>query len=274
MVGYRFLNNNKKECVLCIHGLGGSSIAFKRQFNDLNEHYNILNIDLPGHGFAQEFSLHIQDKKYNNFNVIAEDILRVMDAIGIEKAHFIGLSLGCIFVTVIGKLAPDRVSSQLLVGAALKFPKRFTILFNIGNVFKKIVPCMILYKFFAWVICPYRSHKKSREIFIQEAKKLKRLEFLEWYNLVRHYPKEVDLESLIKTDIPRLYVMGEEDHLFLNTVYTFINKDNCGKLTVIPKCGHLANIQKPDKFNLIMMNFLEGYSRKENQILKEIAVEK
>ena len=47
-----------------------------------------------------------------------------------------------------------------------------------GNVFKSVVPYILLYKLFAFIIMPKKNHKESRLLFVKEAKKLYQKEFL------------------------------------------------------------------------------------------------
>ena len=53
----------------------------------------------------------------------------------------------------------------------------------LGNISKNIVPYMLLYKFFAWIILPRKNHRESRILFVREAKKVQQKEFLRWYKL-------------------------------------------------------------------------------------------
>ena len=51
-MNYKIYNNNSKDWVLLIHGLGGSINTWKYQIEDLNG-FNILAVDLEGHGDSE-----------------------------------------------------------------------------------------------------------------------------------------------------------------------------------------------------------------------------
>ena len=54
----------------------------------------------------------------------------------------------------------------------MKLNKRGQVLMRTGAAFKSVVPYMVLYKFFAWVIMPKKTHKEARNLFVREARKL------------------------------------------------------------------------------------------------------
>ena len=50
MLKYELINNQKDEWVVFVHGIGGSTRTWNKQINDFSNHYNLLLLDLPGHG--------------------------------------------------------------------------------------------------------------------------------------------------------------------------------------------------------------------------------
>jgi ATP/ADP translocase len=53
---------------------------------------------------------------------------------------------------------------------------------RVGNLFKYVMPYLILYKLFAFIIMPRENHKQSRILFINEAKSYVK-EFIKWFRL-------------------------------------------------------------------------------------------
>ena len=123
---------------------------------------------------------------FNNeytFNAITQDILEVLAHLKIKKSHFIGISLGTILIRNLAEKRPDLVESMVLGGAILKLNFRSQVLMRVGNLFKSVVPYMMLYKLFAFIIMPKKNHKESRILFVNEAKKLYQKEFIRWFKL-------------------------------------------------------------------------------------------
>jgi pimeloyl-ACP methyl ester carboxylesterase len=119
---------------------------------------------------------------------------------------------------------------------------------------------MWLYKFFAWIIMPKKRHAKARNLFITEAKKLYQKEFLRWFKLTNSLNPLLKYFKEKRISIPTLYVMGSEDYMFLPPVQQIVEEHEFSYLEVIENCGHVCNVEKPQIFNNISINFIEKYS--------------
>jgi pimeloyl-ACP methyl ester carboxylesterase len=51
--------------------------------------------------------------------------------------------------------------------------------------------------------------------------------------------------------------MGEEDYMFLPSISKLVKDHRSSKLFVIPACGHVVNIERPDVFNNEAIAFLQ-----------------
>ncbi|MBD3615712.1 MAG: alpha/beta hydrolase [Gracilimonas sp.] len=254
-----YKSSEERDWVVFVHGAGGSSSIWFSQLRDFKKHFNVLMIDLRGHGKSKDLLQKYYEEDYS-FEFISKDILEVLDHLKIEKAHFIGVSLGTIIIRTIGEIAPERVKSAILCGAITRLNVRSRILVFLGHMFKRFIPYMWLYKFFAWIIMPRKRHAKSRNLFIREAKKLYQKEFLRWFKLTNEvnpllkYFKEKEVES------PMLYIMGSEDHMFLPPVQQIVNKHKNSTLQVIKNCGHVCNVERPGAFNRLSIQYLKQHS--------------
>ena len=136
-------NNRSDQWVAFIHGAGGSSSIWFRQIKSFQEQYNVLLLDLRGHGKSQEaFERYFTNE--HNFENISKDIIDVLDHLKIEKAHFVGISLGTIIIRTICEIAPERVQSLILGGAVTRLNVRSKFLVGVGNGLKRFIPFMWL----------------------------------------------------------------------------------------------------------------------------------
>ena len=55
-------------------------------------------------------------------------------------------------------------------------------------------------------------------------------------------------------------VMGEEDYMFLPPVKNIVKNHKLAYLEIIEDCGHVCNVEKPEIFNEVSINFLKKYS--------------
>ena len=129
---------------------------------------------------------------------------------------------------------------------------------KIGNIFKSVVPYMLLYKFFAFIIMPKKNHKKSRLLFINEAKKLYQKEFIRWFKLTTEINPLLRFFRTKDIKIPTLYLMGSEDHLFLPSIKNIVTKHLTSSLFVVDDCGHVVNVEQPKIFNNQTIKFINS----------------
>ena len=140
---YTYLHKNAEKWVSFIHGAGGSSSIWFRQIRAFKKEFNVLVLDLRGHGNSKP-SLRDTFNQAYTFDAITDDILEVIAHLEIKKAHFIGISLGTILIRNLAEKKPALVESMVLGGAILKLNIRSQILMRIGIIFKSVVPYLSL----------------------------------------------------------------------------------------------------------------------------------
>ena len=250
-------NPRSSEWVTFVHGAGGSSSIWYKQLRSFIANYNVLVLDLRGHGKSKNILKGVVNPKYT-FDMITSDILEVIDYLKIKKSHFVGISLGTILIRNLAEKHPERVQSMVLAGAIMKLNFRSQILMKLGVVFKSVVPYMLLYKLFAFIIMPRINHEQSRLLFVREAKKLCQKEFIRWFKLTSDINPLLRLFRLKDIKIPTLYLMGEQDHLFLSSIQRLAQEHRLSELFVVSNCGHVVNVEQPHVFNTKSIQFLAG----------------
>jgi len=246
--------SHDKDWIIMLHGLGGNSNIWYKQLEDYKKQYNLILVDLFGHGETKD------SLKSYSYEIIAKEVIRVMDDAKIAKAHFVGISLGTIIIDAIAKISPERIKSIVQGGAVMGYDFRAKFLLRSGALLKYMLPYMWLYRLFAFIMMPRRNHAKSRNVFIREARKLGGKEFRKWFKL---------MESLVKFyksyqqdadhTIPKLYISGDQDHLFLPFVIRSFLREPFSSIHVIEKCGHVCNIEQFKEFNRISLHYLNNY---------------
>ncbi|MBB6453382.1 pimeloyl-ACP methyl ester carboxylesterase [Salirhabdus euzebyi] len=240
------------EYIILLHGFGGNSSIFYKQIELYKKYFNVITIHLPGHGNSPS----VHTYKGFSHSLVAQEVVKTLDVLKIKKAHFIGVSLGSIIIHWILKESPNRVKSAILAGAMTKFNPFSSLLYSIGNLVKTIVPHLWIYTLFAYIIMPKTNHKKSRSIFIREAKKMNRKDFIGWFNTMKYLKRSYVGVPLKAKGIPKLYVSGREDHLFLTSLQKDILKDKDASMKIIENCGHVCNIEGYELFNQLTIAFL------------------
>nr|MBS0038239.1 alpha/beta hydrolase [Saprospiraceae bacterium] len=253
-----YFKGNDLPWVVFIHGAGGSSAIWFKQIRNYKENFNVVLVDLRGHGRSANLFQEWKNKKRYTFEEISKDIIDVLDYRGIEKAHFVGISLGTIIIRVLGELYPERVSSMVLGGAIIRFNTRSKLLLWFARMIKNIVPYMWIYRIYAWILLPKKRHSESRNLFIREAKKLYQKEFLRWIRITTNIHPIMRNFRERELPIPVLYLMGDEDYMFLPSVKALVENHSNALLKIIPNSGHVCNVDQPEEFNRHSIRFIHG----------------
>lgn len=246
---------HQKEWLVLLHGLGGNSTLFYKQKDYLAKHYNLLLIDLPGHGHSKGLPLKLYEAK----DVVMK-ITDVLNAVHITRAHFLTFSVGTIIGNELMHRAANYIHTMTLAGPVLKFNAWSQALIEGAWRFRFLAPYMLFYKVFAYLIMPRKSHAKSRFYFVREAAKLGRAEFIKWTHLLKNAKKPYEQLKQKPSTIPVLYLIGREDHLFLDEVKTAVKENPYATLHILDDCGHVCVIEKSEQSNQAVHAFIQQYN--------------
>ncbi len=249
-----YTNSNTTQWITLIHGAGGSLSIWYKQMRAFKEDFNVLLVDLRGHGNSKSKPT---NEKYT-FDLVSDDVLEVLNFLKIKSSHFVGISLGTILIRNLAQNHPKRIKSMVLAGAIMKLDLRSQILMKLGVIFKSFIPYILLYQFFAFIIMPKKNHATSRKLFVDEAKKLNQNEFIKWFKLASEINPLLKKFRTTDTFIKTLYIMGSEDHLFLESIKQLAAKFKDSELCIVQNSGHVVNIEKATVFNEKTLHYIKN----------------
>jgi HOMODA hydrolase len=105
------------ETLLFLHGIGGHLEAYSKNVVPLSDAFHVVAYDYVGHGLSE--------KKVMEYtpHVLADHLGEVMDAVGVERAHLSGESLGGWISGIFAGRRPDRVA-RLILNTSAGLPVR------------------------------------------------------------------------------------------------------------------------------------------------------
>ncbi len=257
----RALRAGQGEDVVMLHGTSGHLEAFVRNIPALAEHYRCHAIDMMGHGYTDA-----PDRPYRIAGYV-EHLLAYLDAEGIERAHFIGESLGG---WVAGRLAadhPDRVGRLTLVAPG-------------GTVANPEVMARIKTSTRAAVESDDIALTRRRlELLMHDADANVSDELVETRHAIYHRPsfvaaidrllalqemenRQPDLlseEQMGAITAPTLVVWGAENPFGEIPEAERMHKCIPGsRLEIFERCGHWPQHEHAERFNALQLGFLAG----------------
>lgn len=235
-----------------VHGAGLSSEIWRPQLDAYRGVFNLLLPDL--HVDTPETDADVEV----TFVAVSRSLLDLLDRHGIRQAHFVGLSLGCLVIRDLAQRAPERVRSLVLAGAVGRLKPVARLLIVLAHALKRVVPYMWLYRFYARILLPGRDHASSRRAVVGQAERLDRAEFIRWLAVTRELPELLRGFEASDPGVPTLYVMGDQDHMFLPGVRAVADRHASASLEVIEQCGHVVTVQCPGEFNRRSLSFLRS----------------
>lgn len=254
MLHYRtYLRNEQADWIIFIHGAGGSMTTWKYQVEAFKPFFNLLLLDLRDHGKSKNIQ---PEFEAYNFSIVCDDILEVVDHLGIKKAHFMSMSLGSVILQKLDEKRPDLIDKMIMAGGVFKANWKIKLFVHSAKMLSHILPYQVMYDMFSLIVLPKKNHQNSRRIFRLQSQKLSTKEYLKWVGLYKDFFRL--LKQFFNRELEKLslVVMGDEDHVFFEAAKKFVNTHKKASLVIFEKCGHICNIENYELFNQTVLNFL------------------
>ena len=170
-----------------------------------------------------------------------------------------GLSLGTIIVRMIAEKEPRKVESMVLAGAVTELNFKVRTLIKLATTFKHVVPYGIIKRVIAKCLIPQQQYNGSKSLFLNSAKKVSFDSFINWMKLGDGLNARIRELFNNYISIPTLYMMGEDDHLFLPQVQqTVRNGGENVSLVIVPNAGHVCNVDNNCFYNRQTIDFMRN----------------
>jgi pimeloyl-ACP methyl ester carboxylesterase len=219
--------------VVLVHGLSGSTLWWRRNMPVLARHYRVYLVDLPGFG-AMRFPRSRFDLK-----LAASWLLQWMEAVGLQRVHLIGHSMGGHICLWLAAHHPEVVLRLVLVAPAV-IPRTNTVL---GYFVPLLTGTRYMSpSFFSTLL--YDALRAGPVTLIKAA-----------HDLIKQDVR-ADMQHI---QAPTLLVWGENDTLVPVVMAPVVREEIPGaQLSILKKAGHVCMFDRASEFNAITLAFLRG----------------
>ena len=235
--------------VLFLHGIGGNRNHWQHQLAFFSQHgFRAAAWDARGYGDSDDYEGALQ------FEDFTSDVHRTIDFLGEPRVHLVGLSMG-------GRIARN---------VALRFPERLlsVTLVSTAPGFDALSPDQVR-RFVTEQ--RNRTPETVRRLLGSRARKEAFDELSDSLARVREESYRKTLIASVAQDrdapvedirVPTLIIAGDEDKVYPTRIARELaQRIPAARLVVMRGAGHLPNLERPGRFNEILLDFLQRRSK-------------
>ena len=238
--------DSHKETIVFLHGSGLSHIIWSltEQFFS-TKNFNVLSIDLPGHGNSEGPCL----KSIEN---IADWLEQVFDKLELKRLVLVGHSQGCLEILEYAHKYKSRINKLVFVGGSNKMPVHPDLIELAQDGDSNAVKLMMKWG--------YEGSKKfiggnPVEKIIQSPRDISQILAID-LNACNNYTNGSDAAETISS--PSLLILGELDKMInLESGKKFASLVKNSKTHIIKGCGHMIMIEKAFEMREKILEFLK-----------------
>ncbi len=236
--------------VVMIHGLGATGNLFQPQMETLRAH-RVIRVDLPGSGRSPV------PAAAPTMESFAEAVRSVLKVLGVERAHFVGHSLGTILCQMIAATEPRAVQSMILFGAlAEPADATRTAVKNRAQLARSEGMAGIADQIVAGALAA--STRASRPVTIAFVRESIMRQDPEGYARTCEALAGAEAADARLISAPTLLVTGDADAVNPPSVAEALRAKIAGaRLSIIDRGGHWLPVEKPAECNQRIADFLK-----------------
>jgi 3-oxoadipate enol-lactonase len=233
------------------NSLASNLLMWDPQMSVLTSRYRVLRYDTRGHGStdapAGPYSL----------GELTEDVRALLQALGITRTHFIGLSMGGMIGQIMALKYPQMLQSLVLCDTMSRVPTEAKPLWDdrIHVAEAQGMEPLVEPTLARWFTDPFRQ--KGSPV-LDQVRTMIRTTPARGYAGCCHAIAALNLTDQLKAiTLPTLIIVGEDDPGTPVAASRVIHEQIQGsELVILKSAAHLSNLEQPEAFNQALMAFL------------------
>ncbi|HQH99892.1 MAG TPA: alpha/beta fold hydrolase [Deltaproteobacteria bacterium] len=251
------------DALILIHGFGTSMEIWRHNIDELAKKFRVFAFDVPGFGFSDKTPI-------NDFiSFMPKFINGFMEALNIEKAHFMGVSLGGALSIKVALEYPQKVAKLIPVdsggfGTYTPFTNRIATLPVLGELLTRPNRNGTRQFLESLVYDPKVLGDETIDFYYKLSAMpgasqacLRLLRALFCLSGIRKEAVYPMMSRLGEIKSPTLIIWGRHDKSFpVDHAYYGHERIKNSLVYIVEESGHLPNFEKPEEFNRIVLDFL------------------
>ena len=233
------------------HSLAASLEMWEPQVAAIADRYRVLRYDTRGHGGSE-----VPPGPYT-LEMLADDVLGLLEALGVERTHFVGLSMGGMIGQAVALKRPAVLASLVLADTACRMPPESGPLWDarIAVAESQGMAALAEGTIERWFTRPFIE--RAPEV-VDCVRMLIRTTPPHGFAGCSQAIRALDYaDRLREIRTPTMIIVGQEDLGTPVAASALMHAAIAGsKLVVLPSAAHLSNVEQAEKFNHAVLGFL------------------
>jgi len=235
------------------HSLCCDASMWAPQMAELERRFTVLRFDTRGHGGSE-----VPAGAYT-FEQMTDDVIGLLDALQIERTHFVGLSMGGMIGQHLALKAPQRIGRLVLADTTSRMPPEAAPLWaeRIRIASEQGMAPLVQPTLERWFTAPWRA--AHPEVMAQIGGLIRSTPVAGYVGCAQAISRIDVTERLNGIEAPTLAIVGRDDIGTPPAMSQAIAAAIPGaRLEVIAEASHLSNIEQAEAFNRLLLDFLKG----------------
>ena len=251
------------ETIVLVHGFGANKDNWIRFAHHIPEQYRIIAFDMAGHGDNSRF----EDRTYTA-DYITSTFAEAADAMGLERFHIAGNSMGGYISMLYTAGNPGRVRTMCLIDAAgliSQTPQPSDLQLALEKGLSPLTPStreefsvLLEYAFYKKPFIPWPITSVLADRAVESGDFTRKM----WKDF---HSDPIDVFPMLPgLDLPVLVIWGDRDrvlHVSTTSVLESSLKDT--ETIILKDCGHMPMLERPEETAGYYVSFLTKHSIEE-----------
>ncbi len=251
-INYELSGKEGAPVVVLSHSLASSLMMWNPQMEALNPHFQVLRYDMRGHGKSD-----ITSGPYT-LDLLADDVIGLLDALKIDRVHFVGLSIGGMIGQSLALNHAHRLRSLTLCDTASMILQEAQPIWQerIDKTISKGMEAQVDETMERWFTPPFLKQGSPMLDIIR--KQILATSVQGYIGCSEAIRKLNYLDRLPEIKLPTLIMVGEDDPgTPVSASKAMHGRLSNSKLVILSSARHLSNIEQAKAFNEILLKFLK-----------------